>query len=116
MRPQIGVVGIVDSIVNRLGIFVKNRITSYGQKPAFRDQTTADGLFKKGFRKIRTEGPKGFILSRGIRYGHVQLLEHAGRWVYVSIEDYWGKQAKVGANVLSDAVGESSYLTCEHIG
>jgi hypothetical protein len=91
-------------------------ITTYKDKPVFKDRNSPDGLFHYGFRKIRACGDKnGAVLAQGLRFSHEDLRPFIGQWIYIIIDHYWATKARVGDDIISGKKDLLGYLICESI-
>ena len=89
--------------------------TVYETRPKFKDQNSPDGLFHRGFRKIRSNGETGFVLAQGLKFGSKDLLAHAGKWIYVRIDYYWATSANLGYDIFTENRNVLSYIKCDSI-
>lgn len=90
-------------------------ITTYVVRPKFKDQNSPDGFFHRGFRKIRGNGDVGYVLAQGLKFGSKELLDHVGKWIYISVDYYWAMSALCGRNIFSDNNELFGDIKCDSI-
>lgn len=85
-------VALTDTIPTQL----KYGVMAHKERPNLRDITSVDGGFMYGYRKVRIKNGIGYVMAGGVSFGHKDLAQYAGQWVYVNASDYWATTAIIG--------------------